>query len=57
MLEVRAVEPETAQRNVITESRRRLVAQVLANDSNQPFSVDCTERNSRIDFFMRLLIE
>ncbi len=57
MLEVRAVETETTQRNVIAESRRRFIGQVLANDRNRPFSVDCAERNSRIDFFVRLLIE
>ncbi len=57
MLEVRAIETETTQRNVIAKSRRRFIGKVLADDGNQPFSVGCTKRNSRIDFFVCLLSE
>jgi hypothetical protein len=41
MLEVRAVETETTQRNVIAESRRRFTGQVFANDGDRPLAVDC----------------
>ena len=55
MLEVCAVETKTSQRNVIAESRRRLVAQVLAGDLEPPATVGGVVSNDPVDQAVGLL--